>query len=186
MKQMKIAGLLIIPIIILFVYNNLVVGNQVKDIELPSSYEEFDYTELKEHSQVIALIRVKDDLDYSNSTVTYNGDSPDISGFYGTRSVEVIRYFKNDVGTGKMLSIIEPAIITRDNEYIRTEDYEKMEKNKYYVVFLSDDNASGQLSILSANNGKINVSDWKNNEYEDIRNLMNREFKALDILKTVK
>ena len=63
---------------------------------------------------------------------------------------------------------IEPAIITDNREYIRTEGYQKLEKGNYYIVFLSDENASGVLSIISANNGKFDIIDLENNYHSDI------------------
>ena len=66
------------------------------------------------------------------------------------------------------MTIIEPAVITKDNEYIHLEEYEKMELGNKYIVFLSDETESGNLSILSGNNGKINVSNFNDNDYPEI------------------
>ena len=43
-----------------------------------------------------------------------------------------------------------------------------MEKGKTYIVFLSDETASGDMSVISANNGKIDVSSIEDNEFYDI------------------
>lgn len=171
------------PLIGIIVFTYVSIDDNLKDIELHSTYEKFDYKELKKEALVIALIKVQDDLTPDNSTILSNGNTSDIAGFYGTRSVKVIKYFKNRINTSKNLSIIEPSIITEKNEYIRTEGYEKMEKNKHYIVFLSNDNASNKLSLLSANNGKIDISSLKKNEYSDIASKTMEEFKPENFLK---
>lgn len=182
-KNLFFATLVLLPIFVLSLYNNVIYTNNLKDIELHSSYYQFDYEELKNDADVIALIKVKDNLSPSNSTISYNENTNDIRGFYGTRSVKVVKYFKNTLNVGKTLSIIEPAVITDKNEYVHTEGYQDMKKNNYYLVFLSTENASHELSIMSANNGKIDLSDLDKNEYQNIAKKANEEFEISQILK---
>lgn len=184
-KRLVILLAFLAPLVFLFI-NHWGKGSELRDIELFSSYEEFSYDELKDVSSVIALIKVKDNLNVENSTIMYNDETPDIKGFFGTRSVEVIKFFKNDGGYDKHIKVIEPAVITEHNEYMRTEGYEKMEKGNYYLVFLSDDNATNQLSIISANNGKIDLSNIENNEYLEIAYQVLSEYNLDNLIKRLK
>lgn len=184
-KRLAILLVFLAPLGLFFI-NHWGEESELRDIELFSSYEEFSYNELKDESSVIALIKVKDNLDVENSTIMYNDGTPDIMGFFGTRSVEVMKFFKNNGGDDKYIKIIEPAIITEHNEYMRTEGYEKMEKGNYYVVFLSDDNETNQLSIISANNGKIDVSNIENNEYLEIAYQALSEYNPDNLIKGLK
>lgn len=58
-------------------------------------------------------------------------------------------------------------------------------KDNYYIVFLSDDNVSKQLSIISANNGRINISNMEENYYPDIIENAVSEFCLEQIIKEV-
>lgn len=69
---------------------------------------------------------------------------------------------------------------------MRTEGYEKMEKGNYYLVFLSDDNATNQLSIISANNGEIDRSNIENNEYLKIAHQALSEYNLDHLIKRLK
>lgn len=167
LKKFLLLILGIIPFIFIF-SNQIPMPSEYKNIEVSSSFEKFDYEELKNSSAVIALVEVLDDLNKDNSVINYAKKSPTIQGFYGKREVRVLKYYKDKGTSDDKLSIIEPAAITKNNEYLHCEDYEEMVKGNKYIVFLSDKTASRELSILSGNNGKINVSDFDNNEFYEI------------------
>lgn len=166
-KKFLILILGIIPFIFIF-SNQIPMPSEYKNIEVSSSFEKFDYEELKNSSEVIALVEVLDDLTKDNSVINYAKKSPTIQGFYGRREVRVLKYYKDQCKLGDTLSIIEPSAITKNNEYLHCEEYEQMFKGNKYIVFLSDKTASRELSVLSGNNGKINVSDFDNNEFYEI------------------
>lgn len=167
LKKFLLLILGIIPFIFIF-SNQIPMPSEYKNIEVSSSFEKFDYEELKNSSAVIALVEVLDDLNKDNSVINYAKKSPTIQGFYGRREVRVLKYYKDKGTSDDKLSIIEPAAITKNNECLHCEDYEEMVKGNKYIVFLSDKTASRELSILSGNNGKINVSDFDNNEFYEI------------------
>lgn len=166
-KKFLLPILGIIPFIFIFLSDFSVVS-EYKNIEIAASFQKFDYNELKNSSDVIALVEVKDDLTKNNSVINYAKNSPAIQGFYGRREVKVLKYYKDKRNLGKKLSIIEPAAITKKNEYLHCDEYSQMVKGNKYIVFLSDETASGELSVLSGSNGKINVSDFDNNEFYEI------------------
>lgn len=167
LKKFLLLILGIIPFIFIF-SNQIPMPSDYKNIEVSSSFEKFDYEELKNSSEVIALVEVLDDLNKDNSVINYAKKSPTIQGFYGRREVSVLKYYKGQGNLGDTFSIIEPAAITKNNEYLHCEEYEQMIKGNKYIVFLSDKTASRELSVLSGNNGKINVSDFDNNEFYEI------------------
>lgn len=166
-KKFFLLILAIIPFIEIAIVDLPSINNN-KELAIECSVQEFDYEELKENSPVIALVEIVDDLNSDNSVINYLDDSITISGFYGKRNAKVIKYYKNERECDTNLTIIEPAVITKDNEYIHLEEYEKMELGNKYIVFLSDETESGNLSILSGNNGKINVSNFNDNDYPEI------------------
>ena len=143
----------------IFCYNNKISSNDLKDIQTKASFEKYDYLDLKENASVIALVKIEDDLSQENSL---------INSYYGVRKAAVQKFYKNDKKLVDSISFLEPAAITSNNEYIHPEGYNKMEKGKTYIVFLSDEIASGDMSIISANNGKIDVSSIEDNEFYDI------------------
>lgn len=161
-----------------------VVPSDLIDIEVQGSFAVFSYEELQDIADIVALVEVNDNLSVNNSTVLYaDEESNDMSGFYGEREVRVIEYFKNDIGSGEILTLIEPAVITEKNEYIHSEDYEKLEKGQQYLVFLSNDTPSKQLSIISASNGKVDVLNPEDNVFEDIALEANEELNAAQVLE---
>lgn len=164
--------LLIVPIGVVLIYNNYTEESkpsELKDIEYHGSFAEFNYEELTEQATVIATVIVNDDLTLENSTLLYaNEETNDIYGFIGEREVTVLEYYKNEPNAGETLSLIEPAAITEENEYLRADGYEALEKGKLYLVFLSSDNATNQLSIISANNGVFDLENPEENEKIEI------------------
>lgn len=186
-KNIFIVSILLMLPLVIFIVVQIKKGITPKDIELYCSYEQYDYHELKEKADVIALIKVLDDLSLGNSTLIYNEDfeTSVLAGFYSTRLVEVIEYYKDTKDLGAFISIIEPTCISKENCYIHAEGYEKLKKDNYYIVFLSDDNVSKQLSIISANNGRINISNIEENYYPDIIENAVSEFCLEQIIKEV-
>lgn len=168
-KKCLVCILAIVPFIAIYMIDLSPKANN-NPISISGSFQEFNYEELKQNSSVIALVEITDNLTNENSVINLLEDSITISGFYGKRTAKVIKYYKNTNGYGENLTIIEPAIITKENQYIHLEDYEKMECGNKYIVFLSDSTESGNLSIISGNNGKINVSNFNDNDsdYNDI------------------
>ena len=167
-KTIILISALTIVAVGIFCYNNKISSNYLKDIQTKASFEKYDYLNLKENASVIALVKIEDDLGQENSIINYNENDPFINSYYGVRKATVQKFYKNDKKLVDFISFLEPAAITSNNEYIHPEGYNKMEKGKTYIVFLSDETASGDMSIISANNGKIDVSSIEDNEFYDI------------------
>lgn len=156
----------------LSIFFNLSSVPKKNDLAIFCSYKEFDYQELCECAEVIALVQVEDSLSKSNSVIKYNDDfqAPILVDFYGERSVKVLEYYKNTLDCGENLVIIEPAGITDDNLYLHSSDYDAMIKNNYYIVFLSSETTYGQLSLISALNGRISLSPDEDNFSDSLTN----------------
>lgn len=135
-----------------------------KKISVLGSNEYYDYNELKEESDIIALVECQDNIEYSNSTFYY--DEGLMIGFSATRKVNVLETYKGK--NLKSLEILEPAAVTESDELLFIEEYEVLEKGKKYIVFLSNDTYTGQYSLISGNNGKIDTTKIQDNEFFDI------------------
>ena len=94
-----------------------------------------------------------------------------ISSAYSLRNIELLEIYGGDNAdqfqSGDKLTIINNAAI-HDNNYIHIEGYEKLEKGQIYILYLSNDTASGDYSIISANNGKV--------EFDKVNQLQGDEF----------
>lgn len=152
----------------IFVFDPTIAENKPKDVTVFGSHAVYEYNDLVDEANVIALVKVNDDLSQKNSTIVYLGNSPLIKYHYATREVEVLEYYKNDLGLGEKIKFNEPVAITPNNEYIHTEEYNALEKNKKYIVYLSNNNGLGALSLISRNNGKVDLENFSKNEYRDV------------------
>lgn len=110
------------------------------------------------------MVECQDNIEYSNSTFYY--DEGLMIGFSATRKVNVLETYKGK--NLKSLEILEPAAVTESDELLFIEEYEVLEKGKKYIVFLSNDTYTGQYSLISGNNGKIDTTKIQDNEFFDI------------------
>ena len=145
---------------------------KLKDIPIQSEFILFDYQELKETSKLIVKAKIMDDLSKENSVIEMDTEDTDsISSAYSLRNIELLEIYGGDNAdqfqSGDKLTIIDNAAI-HDNNYIHIEGYEKLEKGQIYILYLSNDTASGDYSIISANNGKV--------EFDKVNQLQGDEF----------
>lgn len=130
----------------------------VEDIPMAGSYMVFDYDELSEHAKIIAKVKITDTLSADNSFSISDPETGSIGGFYGKRTGRVLEYYKDNTGEfSDDLSFIEAASII-DNRYLHIEGYESLKEGNEYILFLSDGTASGDMSIISCNNGVVRLS----------------------------
>lgn len=148
---------------------------KLEDVSVQGDCIQYDYDELKAASKVIAKVEIMDDLTETNSHLTYDEqlEQPVVSDFYSTRKVKLIDVYETslELPENGEIEIIERTAVT-DGQYLHAEGYSAMEKGKTYVVFLSDETASGDLSVISRNNGIFDVvglnEAQEENEYYDI------------------
>ena len=149
-------------------------GN-LEDVAVQGDCIQYDYDELKAEAKVIAKVEVMDDLTEANSHLTYDEqlEHPAVSDFYATRKVKLIDVYKTslELPDNGEIEIIERTAVA-DGQYLHVEGYSAMEKGQTYLVFLSDETASGELSVISRNNGIFDISKLNKaqgeNEYYDI------------------
>lgn len=137
--------------------SNYVDGEKYQELSFGCDYIDYDYLSLESDAEVIARIRVEDDLTAENSTILYSDTYKDILiGFYSNREVSVLEYYKSNIPNDDNLLIIEPTSIM-DNIYLHNEGYDALERGKEYIVFLSRNNSSGKLSVIAGETGVINL-----------------------------
>ncbi len=141
-------------------------SKEISDITFYADNYQFSYEELKSHSQIIALIQVMDELTEANSEAFISEGYT--VGNIGRRQCKVLKYFKDERNYGETLTVLEPASVI-DNQYIHPEDYDKLEKDNIYLVFLCDETATNELSLMSAYNGTFDVDNLDEmDEYYDL------------------
>ncbi len=141
----------------------------VEDVPMAGDHAVFDYEQLKDHAKIIAKIEVTDSLSQENSFTLNDPETGSMGGFYGKRTGRVLEYYKDSTGEfSEELSFIEAAAIV-DDRYLHIEGYESLKKGNEYVVFLSDGTASGDMSIISCNNGVVRLNpEEKHMNYPEI------------------
>ncbi len=137
-----------------------------KDIEVQGNSITYNYKDLKEEAKLIVLIECLDDITKLNSNIYYEGDF--LVGFSSNRKVRILESYKGNYSINDELSILEPVGVTDENEMLYMDDYRPLKKGDKYILFLSDNNMTQELSVISGNNGKIQLEDFENNDYMDI------------------
>lgn len=137
--------------------------SEVKDVAVQLDYMWYEYSPLKQASEIIIKAEIQDNLSDKNSMVEKDSDDPDsISDFSAAREIKVLDVYsgKEKIKTGDVIKVIEDAAIDKEL-YYHSENYESLKKGTKYILFLNKDNAAGEYSIISANNGKVCISDLK-------------------------
>ena len=146
-----------------------------EDIAVQIDTVVFTYSELKEEAAIIAHIKVTDELSEENSFQVNDFETGTAGGFYGKRTAKVVEYFKDETGkNAPELSFIEPAAII-DGQYLHFDGYDSLTKGEEYVVFLDDETASGDMSVMSGSNGVVRL-DGENNQFPEIAKKTMAEF----------
>ena len=141
----------------------------LEDIPMMGNHVVFNYDELTEHAKIIAKVEMTDELTAENSFSLNDPETGSMGGFYGKRTCKVLEYYKDTTGQySEELSFIEAAAIMED-KYFHIDEYETLKKGNEYILFLSDDTASGDMSIMSCNNGVVRLSpDEEDMNYPEI------------------
>ncbi len=134
-----------------------------EDIAVQGSFVEFSYEELKDTAKIIAKIEVTDDLTTENSFEITDPETGTSGGFYGKRTCKVLEYYKDVTGNyAEELSFIEAAAII-EGQYLHIDGYDAIQKGHQYIVYLNDDTASGDMSVMSCNNGVVRLDEKESN-----------------------
>ena len=146
-----------------------------EDIAVQIDTVVFTYSELKEEAAIIAHIEVTDELSEENSFQVNDFETGTAGGFYGKRTAKVVEYFKDETGkNAPEISFIEPAALI-DGQYLHFDGYDSLTKGEEYVVFLDDETASGDMSVMSGSNGVVRL-DGENTQFPEIAKKTMAEF----------
>lgn len=136
--------------------------------------ENLEYKELLEKSDLVVKVKVKDELNLSNSIVKDEND------FHAQREVEVLEVFevKNefDFSKTKRIVIKEAAAIDFDKVYY-TSNHMPLSHDVQYVLFLSE-LKDGQYELVDGDNGVVNLDSIISNQ--NIETTVNSLFKYFD------
>ena len=121
-------------------------------------YFQYDYPELMEEAQVVAVVKSVDDLTVENSFgVSEKGDV--LFAAFSLREVEVIESLKGNVTPGESIEVAEKCVLLENGMMVASESCYPMRKGDYYLLFLSPSGYSGSpLLPISADNGKCDLT----------------------------
>ena len=139
------------------------VYNSISDVNIESNYISYDdISKLDTESDLIIIGNTVQDFEDREHVATYFDDGT-LEDFYSITNIKVHKVFKgvDEIKNGDYLNIIEPGSIIQTVEgkqRLLREDYQPLEKNKQYILFLKK-NDNGQYSIINMNLGKLDLSD---------------------------
>lgn len=142
-------------------------STQPTDIATHTTYKSYGYEDLKAYAHTIALVSPTDELNEKNSYISYNPDNT-ISDYYSLRTIEIEKFYKNDQRLTDKIVVAERSVLTKNNEFIHPEGYESMKKGHKYIVFLVDTTDKKYPIIVSLNNGKVDLDNFKSNKNPEI------------------
>ena len=121
-------------------------------------YFQYDYKELMEEAQVVAVVKSINDLTVKNSFgISETGDT--FFYAFSLREVEVIESFKGEFTAGEKMEVAEKCILLENGTMVASEDCYPMRKGDYYLLFLSRSGYAGSpLLPISADNGKCDLT----------------------------
>lgn len=141
-------------------------GKTIEDIPVICDFVKQDYEELKTDAKIIAKVEVLDDLSEDSGIVEKSGES--ILSFVSKRSIRVLEYYKNTPNqeATEMVVLENAAII--DSKYFHPEGCDTLKKGKIYILFMSDETASGLFSIMNGIDGMIDLKDFDKSGDDEI------------------
>lgn len=182
MKKIMITGMILIVACVTFLgcSNTMLNANGLEEIVTLGDFIQYDYTELKENAKIIAEVEIEDELAKENSHFLYSNDIYNqCIGYYSIRNAKILNLYKGDEYTSKgdVIEILDNAAVT-DSAYYHRDGYTELKKGNTYIVYLNNDTASGQFSIMSCSNGVVDLSKISESEYYDIAIKSIVEFKS--------
>lgn len=145
-------------------------SSEPETMTIDYEFHHFTYDELKEEADVIARVKVEDELTEESSFEIVSHKSKELAGVFAERRCSVIEYYKDETGNNlKELTIIEPAGVI-DGVINHMGSYMCLDKGVEYILFLSIDQTTGSRCVMSGNNGVVRLEDsnWENPEFLEI------------------
>ncbi len=111
--------------------------DELEEVENICDLQEFDYLDLKAKADIVARVRVLDNLSRNNSECQYTniGGERYMIGCFSRRKLQILEIYKNNnKDLGNTLTILEMAGISK-NTYYHDEGYEALKKGEEYIFF---------------------------------------------------
>lgn len=160
-------------------------GTKYELVESIADFATFEYEDLKDYADVIALVTIEDSLEEAKANMTYDETGEYIFDFYQSRKVKVLRYYKNDLDAKDTLEVIEPCIIY-ENQLWTLEGYEPMRKGEIYLLFLAFSDSVNMFSLISAGTSVIPLENLQEADDLDIAYKAVLDFGESDIKESDK
>jgi len=138
----------------------------------------YDYQSIKAEAGMIAKVQVLDELSMENSTFLRTEDGSDrVYGFFSKREVRILEYYKNAPGydNGIILGVLDKAAVS-ETAFWHGEGYEPLAKDGVYILYLSNETATRDWSIISAENGRVSLGkgidqkgNWAESEFYEVK-----------------
>lgn len=159
--------------------------SKLEEVSLETDMQYFDYNNLEKEADIIAKVIILDNLTSENSMANYMdvGKESYLVSALSKRSVRVLEYYKNNSGTdAEELEVLEGAAVV-GNQYIHDEGYEPLKQGKVYIIYLSNETASGEYGLISGSNSVVDIeAPIDDMQYADIsvKTLVNYESDLTD------
>lgn len=160
-------------------------GTKYELVESHADMVTFEYEDLKNRADVIALVTMEDSLADAKANITYDETGEYIFDYYQSRKVKVIHYYKNDLGAEETLEVIEPCAVY-EKQLWTLEGYEPMHKGETYLLFLGFSDRVKMPGIISAGTSVIPLENLQEADDLDIAYKSVLDFGESDIKESDK
>ena len=154
MKRMKnkwawICLAVVCLIIVIYFVTTERPSSEPETMTIDYEFHHFTYDKLKEEADVIARVKVEDELTEESSFEIVSHKSEKLAGVFAERKCSVIEYYKDETGENlKELTIIEPAGVI-DGVINHMGSYMCLDKGVESILFLNIDRTTGNKYIIS-------------------------------------
>lgn len=139
--------------------NKVINADDAAIINTYADFIAYDYDAIKANAEIIAHIKVTDELTNQNSNCSFDGAN--IVSFSSVRNADILEVYKNSTGKdlGSSIKITETTAVSDDGKLYITSNDTPLKKGNEYIVFLNSTTSGDGYCIMSAATGKINVTD---------------------------
>ena len=160
--------------------DKVITANNATKVEVTFDAVDYTYLELKEEADIIAHVKILDELTNKNSFFKFTEEGA-IYDFYSEQNAEVIKLYKNNTEESFEKGIlIKDSIAISDGADLYASQYNKpLEKGSEYILFLKKATSGIGYCVMCEFVGKINLTDFsQNNNYiTEIKFLLDYEAK---------
>lgn len=139
--------------------NKVINADNAAVITIYADFVDYDYNSIKDNAEIIAHVKITDELTNQNSNCSYDGVN--IVSFSSVRNAYILEVYKNSTGKdlGSTIQITETAAVSNDGKLYVTNGDTPLKKGNEYIVFLNSTTSGDGYCVMSAATGKINITD---------------------------